>query len=359
MQKLIDELYRFDRRPVYAIYGVPSDFGFACMDKVSIAVDLGFRSRQAGVVTAVAEHPFASVKEVEDFPWHVSLDGAQAQAELEMLRGWLANNIVHQGGGCFGPLTVAACIVGVEECVRMVHKRPEVLHAVLRRVTDFMLLLAREEQRLGADSFWIAEPVASLLSPRSCRVFCTPYLKEIFDALDIPGVLHVCGNTDPHLGALLETGAQALSIDWCTDLVRYLEAAPDDVVIMGNISPMLLWQGTQDEVRAQTEALMRQTRDYKNFVLATGCQVPSAAPRENVELMLDIGRSFPVWSNDQYRLIHQLANLYCQSGSTAFDVLCTQKDVPAELRCAAENMARRRLENGVGKRADAKEPLSN
>ena len=87
MQKLIDELYRFDRRPVYAIYGVPSDFGFACMDKVSIAVDLGFQSRQAGIVTAVAEHPFASVKEVEDFPWHVSLDGAQAQAELEMLRG--------------------------------------------------------------------------------------------------------------------------------------------------------------------------------------------------------------------------------------------------------------------------------
>ena len=55
MQKLIDELYRFDRRPVYAIYGVPSDFGFACMDKVSIAVDLGFQSRQAGIVTAVAE----------------------------------------------------------------------------------------------------------------------------------------------------------------------------------------------------------------------------------------------------------------------------------------------------------------
>lgn len=359
MRKLMDELYRFDRRPVYAIYGVPSDFGFACMDKVSIAVDLGFKAQQAGVVTAVVPHPFATAEEAERFPWKVSLDGAQARAELDALRGWLRDSAVHQGGGYFGPLTVAACIVGVEECVRMVHKRPAALHAVLRRVTDFMLLLAREEERMGADSFWVAEPVASLLSPRSCRVFCTPYLKEIFGAIGIPGVLHVCGNTDPHLGALLETGAQALSIDWCTDLVRYLEAVPGDVVVMGNINPMLLWQGTPDEVRAAVETLLRQTRDYKNFVLATGCQVPSAAPRENVELMLDIGRSFPVWSNDQYRLIHQLANLYCQSGSTAFDVLCTQKDVPAELRCAAENMARRRLENGVGKRADAKASLSN
>ena len=60
MRKLMDELYRFDRRPVYAIYGVPSDFGFACMDKVSIAVDLGFKAQQAGVVTAVVPHPFAA-----------------------------------------------------------------------------------------------------------------------------------------------------------------------------------------------------------------------------------------------------------------------------------------------------------
>lgn len=42
MKKLIDYLYQFQRRPVYAVYDIKTDFGFACMDKASIAIDLGF-----------------------------------------------------------------------------------------------------------------------------------------------------------------------------------------------------------------------------------------------------------------------------------------------------------------------------
>ena len=33
MKKLIDYLYQFQRRPVYAVYDIKTDFGFACMTK--------------------------------------------------------------------------------------------------------------------------------------------------------------------------------------------------------------------------------------------------------------------------------------------------------------------------------------
>lgn len=343
MGKLMDHLYTFDRRPVYAIYGTESDFAFGCMDKVAIALDLGFTAEQSGVVYNVVPHTFRSIEEVEAFPWNITMDAPHARAELDGIAQWMKNPTVHQGGGCFGPLTVAACIVGVEECTRMVVKKPKILHAILRRITDFMILLAKEEEKLGVQSFWIAEPVASLLSPAACMRFCVPYLKEIFEAAHLPGVLHVCGNTDRHTPALLATGTEALSIDWCTNLPDCIALAPEDVVIMGNISPMLLWKGTQEEVRAQTELLLEQTKNYKNFVMATGCQVPYMAPRENVELMLDIARDYPIRSNAEYRQITRLANVYCDRGEHAFRDVCNAEQISAEITAAAEDVAVKRL----------------
>ena len=343
MSKLMDHLLTFNRRPVYAIYGVQNDFGFGCMDKVAISLDLGFTAAPSGVVHNVVPHPFHSVEEVEAFPWNLSMESPHVQDELHNIGQWVNNAEVHQGGGCFGPLTVAACIVGVEECTRMVIKKPKVLHAILRRITDFMIQLAKEEEKLGAKSFWIAEPLASLLSPRMCMKFSIPYIKEIYDAIDIPGVLHVCGNTDSHTMALLASGAEALSIDWCTNLPECIALAPEDVVIMGNISPMLLWQGTREEVRAQTELLLEQTKNYKNFVMATGCQVPYMAPRENVQLMVDIAKGYPIRSNEEFASISRLAGVYCSQGEEAFQEICAVEQTSEDIRLAAEDVALKRL----------------
>ncbi len=271
------------------------------------------------------------------------MESLHVREELNNIGQWVKNPEVHQGGGSFGPLTVAACIVGVEECTRMVIKKPKVLHAILRRVTDFLILLAKEEEKLGAKSYWIAEPLASLLSPRMCMKFSVPYIKEIYDAISIPGVLHVCGNTDTHTSALLATGAEALSIDWCTNLPECIAQVPEDVVIMGNISPMLLWQGTLEEVRAQTELLLEQTKNYKNFVMATGCQVPYMAPRENVQLMVDIAKAYPIRSNEEFATISRLAKVYCEQGEEAFRDACHAEQASEELACAAEDVAAKRL----------------
>lgn len=343
MRQLMDHLYTFDRRPVYAIYDVRNDFGFGCMDKVAIALDLGFTAEKSGVVHNVVPHPFRTVEEVEAFPWNITLDGPHAKAELNNIAQWVKNPEVHQGGGSFGPLTVAACIVGVEECTRMVIKKPKVLHAILRKITDFMILLAKEEEKLGAKSYWIAEPLASLLSPRMCMKFSVPYIKEIYDAIHIPGVLHVCGNTDSHTSALLASGAEALSIDWCTNLPECIAQAPEDIVIMGNISPMLLWKGTLEEVRAQTELLLEQTKNYKNFVMATGCQVPYMAPRENVQLMVDLTKAYPIRSNEEFRQIARLANTLCDQGEEAFRDACAAEQSSPEIAAAAEDVARKHL----------------
>lgn len=339
MNQVRDYLDRFDRRLVAPIYDIEKDFGFACMDKVAIAEDLGFASEQSGVVRNVVPHPFRTLSDVESFPWNISLEGTNTKAELTSVRQWCEGKDRPQGGGSFGPLTVAACILGVETFCRMVRKNPAVIHAVMRRVTDFLILLAQEEERSGADCFWLAEPVASLLSTPDCYTFCTSYDREIFDAITVPGILHVCGDTTLQRNALFDTGAQVISLDYCTDLLAYLGQAAPEVVIMGNINPMLLWMGTLEEVKEETETLLFQTRHFKNFIMSSGCQVPSEAPRENVELLVSLTKNYPTWSNEEFRLIENLRSLYFQEGREAFDSFCRTENLPSSITEAALNVA--------------------
>ena len=68
------------------------------MDKASIAIDLGFHVEKTGSVYNVVPHPFASVEEVHDFPWNISLQGSRAQRELGWVKEWIEQASVHQGG---------------------------------------------------------------------------------------------------------------------------------------------------------------------------------------------------------------------------------------------------------------------
>ena len=73
-------------------------------------------------------------------------------------------------------------------------------------------------------------------------------VKDIFDVAKVPGFLHVCGQTIKHTDYMVKTGAQVLSIDYMTDIKKCLEMVPEDVVIMGNVSPILLKMGTLEEL---------------------------------------------------------------------------------------------------------------
>lgn len=150
MEHFIDFLYPFDRRVLCPIHGLGKDFRFSCMDKVVVAEALGFESCLAGEVWTVVAHPFVSVEEVEAFPWRTFAEGDEGRNEVDGFSRYAADSDIPCGGGTFGPFTVAALILWTEYCCRSIRKRPEVVHAVMRKVTDFMIELAREEAKAGA-----------------------------------------------------------------------------------------------------------------------------------------------------------------------------------------------------------------
>ncbi len=194
------------------------------------------------------------------------------------------------GGGCFGPLTVVSGILGAENMLRFLVKDPEMVERFVSYVADYMVELAKKETEAGEDFFWIAEPLASLLSPKNFWKFSGQYLKKIFDASQVPGFLHVCGKTIKHTEYMVRTGAEVLSIDYCTDIGECIRMVDERVVIMGNVSPNTLRLGTKQEVEEEVKGILAVCEGFPNFILSTGCSIMGETPDENMQVMFDLCR---------------------------------------------------------------------
>ena len=260
-------------------------FAFICMGHVEFCEALGFEAYRA--TTALRLIKPNTKQQLKRMVEAGLLRRDRFEAQFEKLRNMKRGTGQMLGGGCFGPLTVVSDLLGAREMLKMTITDPDFLHWLLRYVTSVMITLARMEAQTDIDYFWLAEPVASLLSPQESWIFSGRYIKDIYDSINIPGFLHVCGKTLKHTGHLVRTGAQVLSIDSLTPMDQCLEAAGDDVILMGNLDTSLLRFGSREEVREACARFRFLCRGNRNVIFSTGCAVMEGTPEENVFEMFD------------------------------------------------------------------------
>lgn len=96
---------------------------------------------------------------------------------------------------------------------------------------------------------------------------------------------HNCGNTVPQMAQdVYALGAMGCHFGNCIDMASVMDAAPGDVLVMGNVDPAgELRNGTPDSVRAATRRVMESCSRYPNFVVSSGCDIPPLTPRENID----------------------------------------------------------------------------
>lgn len=283
--------------PVSPIWGGEKLFPFLCLDHRTIAEMLGFEVVQATpFLSTVKEGQLASKTDIDSFIacGHGSFgqgDGFSDQIierELTYLRQMKqAESDKWIGGGCFGPLTVLSGILGIENLLRKTVREPDQVLPMLGIVTDLMKELAYAEAEAGADFFWIAEPLASVIAPKKYESFSGRWIREIYDAAGVPGFLHVCGNTDKHTPELIKCGASVLSIDSVTDIGMCISSVAEEATVMGNVSPVLLKSGSVDEVRAEVRSILKAVNGHDNFILSTGCSIIDGTPDENMNVLFE------------------------------------------------------------------------
>ena len=198
--------------------------------------------------------------------------------------------------GIIGPFSLAGRLMDVSQAMLYCYDEPEMVHIVMRKVTDYLIEVSDLYKKAGASGVIMAEPLTGILSPDMAYEFSMPYVKEIVDAVqsdEFIFVYHNCGNNTPHMTeGIYGLGAKAYHFGNAVDMEKMLDDAPDNVIVMGNVNPAEILNGTPETVAAETRTLLEKCGRYNNFVPSSGCDIPPKSPWENIDAFFSTVNEF-------------------------------------------------------------------
>ncbi|MCS7120008.1 MAG: uroporphyrinogen decarboxylase family protein [Nitrososphaerota archaeon] len=216
---------------------------------------------------------------------------------VKLMKLYLPPKIV-RGAYVTGPFTLASLIMTSQNAINYILRSREAFRKVCDFAAEVISSYAKMLMAAGAQLICILDPAAVILSPSMFREFAAPFMSRIVESCEynnVDTVYHVCGNSMHLIDAIVEAGAHGLSLDSKYAGVRIghvIRRVPEDVVIMGNISPTVtMTYGRPEDVRREVLELLGEMEPYQNFILSTGCDLPQNAPLENIETLFETARA--------------------------------------------------------------------
>lgn len=216
------------------------------------------------------------------------------------LKDYFHGDISIRGNCDQAPFTLASMMRGAQKWMMdlMDEDNKDRIHKLLEYCTKATNQFIKAMSETGADIISNGDSVAgpAMISPSMYEEFALPYEKQVIKTshqLNLPYVLHICGNTDPILKLMKETGADALELDYLTNVNYIYSLLSNSVTFFGNIDPSgVLAYGTYEEVEEKTLDLLDLYGNNDRFVLNSGCAIPSNTPSENITKMIETARRY-------------------------------------------------------------------
>ncbi|MBE5759495.1 MAG: methyltransferase [Clostridiales bacterium] len=198
--------------------------------------------------------------------------------------------------GVIGPYSLAGRLFDMTELMMSCYDSPDEVKTLLEKATAFITEYLKAFKEAGADGVILAEPAAGLLSPDLAEEFSMPYVKAIFDAVqseDFIVCYHNCGNAAIDMvDEMVSLGADIYHLGNAIDLGKAIEGFPKDMVVMGNVDPVLFRTGTPEDIRKATLAVFEGCASYENFMISSGCDIPAAAKWENIDAYFETVKEY-------------------------------------------------------------------
>ncbi len=243
----------------------------------------------------------SSLEEVQDLP---SVDVAQdegIQHWLEITRivkDYFGEEKYIRGNCDQAPFSLASMVRGSQELMTDLLLDPERVHQLLKYTTEAGLQFIRLMAETGAHMVSNGDSVAGpeMIPPEFYREFAFPYEKKLVDEahrLGLAYTLHVCGDAEVILEDLVQTGADALELDYLTDIQKIYDHCHSTTLMIGNLDPSgVLNFGTPELVKKKTLELLEIYRDSPRLMINAGCAIPPNTPPENIRAMIEATHSY-------------------------------------------------------------------
>lgn len=187
-----------------------------------------------------------------------------------------------------GALAECCDLMEIQQAFVNLLDEPEAMEHLLDICMQQSLWFAKEQIAAGADIIGIGDAAASLVGHDLYEEFVLPYQKKMIQAVHDMGAkvkLHICGNLNPVLDLIAQTGADIADLDHMVDIKRASEIFPESMSICGNFDPVgVLYSGTPELVKQEVRRCKEISRKNHNFISA-GCEVPKGTPLANMKAM--------------------------------------------------------------------------
>jgi [methyl-Co(III) methanol-specific corrinoid protein]:coenzyme M methyltransferase len=191
-----------------------------------------------------------------------------------------------------GPITLLGFLVGIEKTLYALSTQPHVLRNALDAVVQFNIDYANALSDEGNRFVLIADPVASgdLLAGEHFVTHILPCYQRIRRHVRARTILHICGNTNPLLRHLPETGFEAFSFHGPEVEVRDARRmVGDKMALVGNLpSGTLLRYSNPSLIRSRSIKALQEGID----MLAPACGFHPLTPLANMKAMVGAVEKF-------------------------------------------------------------------
>jgi uroporphyrinogen decarboxylase len=191
-----------------------------------------------------------------------------------------------------GPWTIAMGLRGATNLIIDSKKDPNYVHELMRICTEATRKFTEALAEAGIGIGYSEAPAScDLISPSMYRDFVFPYHKDLityFNEKKIGVGLHVCGNANPILEDLVNTGASNISVDSGTVLKKAADTFSRKAVLIGNVPTECFLADSKEMMKNAIRACLEQAPKNSGYILAPGCEVPTVAPPEKIEWFMEL-----------------------------------------------------------------------
>lgn len=198
-------------------------------------------------------------------------------------------------GRIAAPFSTLGLVYGIDTLLIGMLEEPELVRDNLEFFVEHQIAFGRAQFDAGADMLWLGDCVAAsnFLSPQWFEQFAFEAAARVASALTPHGlvVYHTCETSIPHLKLQCQLPVSAVNVGEGVSISEVRREIEPTVCLMGNFDPMLLRDGTAEDVAAATEALVAANAGDGPYVFNTGEGIMRDTPYDNVKAMLSTART--------------------------------------------------------------------
>ncbi|MET0610734.1 MAG: uroporphyrinogen decarboxylase [Pseudomonas caspiana] len=143
----------------------------------------------------------------------------------------------------------------------MLYEKPQAMHQLLDKLADSVIAYLNGQILAGAQAVQVFDSWGGSLSDAAYQEFSLAYMRKIVNGLirehdgrKVPVILFTKGG-GLWLESMADTGADALGLDWTTNIGDARRRVGDKVALQGNMDPSVLYASPQ-AIRAEVSRIL-------------------------------------------------------------------------------------------------------